>query len=110
MYVRVGRHAAAVQVGDAERLCGRGEGRRRGTGGEPVSGVWLGDLQAMADQRDDVQFEGVRQPVRGRPERRLGGGHGHDAGKVGDVPVSAQRRPEQDADYGGKQALLAGKI
>ena len=26
----------------------------------------------MADQRDDVQFEGVWQPVRGRSERRLG--------------------------------------
>ena len=64
----------------------------------------------MADQRDDVQFEGVWQPVHGRLERRLGGGHGDVPGEVGDVPVSAQRRQGQDADYGAKQTLLAGKI
>ncbi|KAG2623708.1 hypothetical protein PVAP13_3KG076900 [Panicum virgatum] len=60
----LGRDAGAVQVGAAEDVHHRRPGRRRRRVGQPDAGLRLGDVQAVADQRDDVQLPDTFQIVR----------------------------------------------
>ncbi|XP_039833460.1 probable glucan 1,3-beta-glucosidase A isoform X3 [Panicum virgatum] len=106
----LGRDAGAVQVGAAEDVHHRRPGRRRRRVGQPDAGLRLGDVQAVADQRDDVQLPDARRRVRGhRRQRRHHRRHRHRADAAGDVPDRAlPLRQGQGPDQGGKRILRPG--